>query len=176
MRARETVTCLLLAMAVAAPLAAQERRPNPLTALDHAEIQQLYSQYHWVADAGDGRAWAQLFTLDGEYSQEGGSNRAMGREQLTELGIRAFGQRSGKKGLRFTTNIRFEPTPEGAQGGAYMLSVTPGDPGKPASVTAAVYEDVLVKTSEGWRFKSRKTYLSDPGMAPSVILRAQSAK
>ena len=57
-----------------------------------------------------------------------------------------------------------------------MLSVTPGDPGKPASVTAAVYEDVLVKTSEGWRFKSRKTYLSDPGMAPSVILRAQSAK
>jgi len=34
----------------------------------------------------------------------------------------------------------------------------------------------MVKTSEGWRFKSRKTYLSDPGLAPALILQAQAAK
>jgi hypothetical protein len=165
---------LLLAVAVAAPVGAAERRKKPLTAQDYAEIQQLYARYHWIADAGDGKAWATLFTSDGEYSQEGGSNKAKGREQLTELGIKAFG--SVKSGLRFTTNIRLEPSPEGARGGAYLLSVTPGEAGKPASVTVMVYEDVLAKTSEGWRFKSRRTYLSDPGLAPSRILQSESAR
>jgi len=179
MRTRESggaIAWLLLTMAVAVPVGAEDRHSKPLTAQDHAEIQQLYARYHWIADAGDGRGWAKLFTPDGEYSQEGGSNKAKGREQLTELGLKAFGQRSGRSGLRFISNVRFEPSPEGARGGAYLLSVTPGEPGKPASVTVAVYEDVMVKTSEGWRFKSRKTYLSDPGLAPALILQAQAAR
>ena len=58
-----------------------------------------------------------------------------------------------------------------------MLTVTPGEPGKPPVVSGmAVYEDALVKTSEGWRVKSRRTYLSGPGLAPSLILQAEAAK
>ncbi len=167
---------LLLAMAIviAAPSAAQERRVKPLTAQDHAEIQQLYARYHWATDAGDSKMWSDTFSVDGEYSNDGPTPHTKGRDNLLKRGVSTV--RSGRpRGLRFTTNIRIEPTPEGARGGSYMLNVTPGGPGKPTTVMAAVYEDVLVKTPEGWRFKSRRTYLKDPGMAPETILHAEAA-
>jgi hypothetical protein len=160
---------LLVAVMVAAVSA--EGRVKPLTAQDYAEIQQLYSKYHWVL--GTGEPWASLFTPDGEYSQVGGPSKAKGREALAALDHKAFDGRP--KGLRFVTNLRIEATPEGARGGCFMISMMFGEGGKPSNIGAAVYEDVLVKTSEGWRFKSRKTYLGEAaGTAPEVILQHEA--
>jgi hypothetical protein len=105
----------------------------------------------------------------------GGSNKAKGREALAALDHKSFDGRP--KGLRFVTNLRVEPTPEGARGGCFMISMMLGEGGKPSTIGVAVYEDVLVKTSEGWRFKSRKTYLGEAaGTAPELILQHESEK
>jgi len=65
------------------------------------------------------QGWAKLFTPDGEYSQEGGSNKAKGREQLTELGQSPSASAPGGQDCVLFSNVRFEPSPEGARGGAY---------------------------------------------------------
>ncbi len=52
------------------------------------------------------------------------------------------------------------PSAEGAIGWAYVLTVDGftaigGTPAKAAIQTGGPYRDVLVKTPDGWRFKSR---------------------
>ena len=61
----------------------------------------------------------------------------------------------------WNTNLLITPTAEGANGSVYLLlvdvSVRP-----PAIAAAAMYDDQLVKTPQGWRFKSRIVH-ADPG-------------
>lgn len=165
---------LLVAVGVAAaPIDAAQRGANTLTAEDYIEIQRLLTRYHWAADATDGAAWANLFTSDGEYEVVG-QYKVKGREQLMELPKKSFGTPTEKSPLHFVTNIWVEPTPEGARGGAYMLMATPGGKGTPITINSiVVYEDVVVKTSEGWRIKSRKTHTADAGLAPSLLWDAR---
>ena len=64
------------------------------------------------------------------------------------------------------TNARLEPSPEGARGGAYLLNVVPGVGHAPATITSVVvYDDVLVKTSDGWRIKKRTVHANSGGGA-----------
>ncbi len=52
------------------------------------------------------------------------------------------------------TNLRITPTPEGARGFVYFnqldVSTLP-----PTTTVTGIYEDTLVKTADGWRFKKR---------------------
>ena len=120
---------------------------------DYMEIQQLYSRYVRAADmggAGDGSDWAGCFTPDGEFGQ------TKGTEALKTL-IHNFHLRVQKEGWssRHTySGLLITPTPEGAKGSVYALvfNVT----AKPPFVDhSGVYEDWLVKTRDGWRFKRR---------------------
>src|SRR5262245_14073689 len=118
MKTRETlrtVGYMLVAVAVTTLVSAQQRRTTALSGEDHAEIQNLYARYHWIGDTGDAVGWANLFTADGIY--ERGSVKAVGREQLIEQGKKSFRPPTAKSGLRFNTNVRIEPSPEGARGG-----------------------------------------------------------
>ena len=45
-------------------------------------------------------------------------------------------------------------TPEGAKGSVYLLIVNVGVQ-PPAIISASKYDDTLVKTPQGWRFKKR---------------------
>src|SRR5262249_55796324 len=108
--------------------------------------------------------WARLFTPDGQY--EGGPYKTKGYDALSVLPKPTA---TATSALHLVTNVIVESTPEGARGGAYMIQVVPGESGKPATTTVVVYEDLLVKTSEGWRIKSRKTHTSDAGLAPSLM-------
>lgn len=164
---------LLIAAGAAIPVDAAQRGPKKLSADDHIEIQRLYTKYHWAADATDGESWADMFTSDGEYEVVG-QYKVKGRAQLVELPKKSFGTPTVKSPLHFLTNVWVEPAPEGARGGAYMLVVSPAAEGKPATLTSiVVYEDVVVKTSDGWRIKSRKTHVADAGLAPSLLWGAR---
>jgi hypothetical protein len=56
----------------------------------------------------------------------------------------------------FLTNVLIEPSAEGATGMQYLAVIDVGEDGKPTSIfLGGRYEDVYVKTPEGWRFKSR---------------------
>jgi hypothetical protein len=168
MQLRHLAASILVCTAVAAPTGAQQPTYEELSVEDVVRIQQLYSRYHWATDATNAAAWADLFVPDGEF--ESGTQKYKGRADMVAYASKALGTPKANGALHLQTNIRFEKSPEGARGGSYMLLVIPGEPGKPPTITTVViYQDVLVKTPEGWRFKSRRSVSRDVGLMPSLM-------
>jgi hypothetical protein len=139
-----------------------------LTALDYAEIQQLYARYAFAYDTAEdnGMVYARTFTSDGAFNFPDGDPRGRcpavspdsktaeckGPEALAKL-ARGTGETKGRLTLsHVTTNIVIEPSSEGAKGKAYLA--LPGTGGAGMRV-AGLYEDTLVKTPDGWKFKVR---------------------
>jgi SnoaL-like domain len=142
-----------------------------LTATDYAEIQQLAVVYAWTLDhcVNGGYDYADLYVADGQFSvaEEFGTTSnaertfvSIGREALAA----AAGGRDGKclepkemlgYGLtHIVTNHMIVPTKDGAVGKHRLLTV--GVCGYPhAMELQGGYEDVYVKTANGWKFKSR---------------------
>ena len=59
------------------------------------------------------------------------------------------------------------PAPEGASGSQYLVAIDVSEGGKPSTIVhGGRYDDVYVKTSQGWRFKSRQLYPSKIGVPP----------
>jgi hypothetical protein len=135
---------------------------SKLTAEDYIEIQQLVSRYPYALDQNpdDGRSYANLFTPDGVFRQP----RTEGRQNLATMASRA--PHGDKYTRHFLANHVIEATPEGATGRQYLVAVDIGGTGQPSSIfLGGHYEDVYVKTSEGWRFKTRTFIASATGTA-----------
>ena len=155
-----TIVALITSL-VAVQAQTKGTKAPTLTPLDYVEIQQLISRYPHALDtcADKGNEYAKLFTADGVFSWNG--NKAEGRESLVAI---AGGPNCppGKKRLNIrhiTVNTVIEPSPEGATGKSYLLQVSLGEGGGKL-IAGGKYDDVYVKTPEGWRFKSR-TYDSE---------------
>jgi len=138
-----------------------ERTATDLTALDYIEIQQLVSKYAWALDtcSNDGFDYADLYTPDGVFSSGDTGQRWVGRDELAEA---AGGNGRGCPFTRMPlshviVNLVIEPTAEGARGKSYL--VYPGIDGQfvddDHSGHDGGYQDLYVKTAEGWRFKER---------------------
>ncbi len=93
---------------------------------------------------------AGLFTEDGTWDA-GQWGRAEGREAIRTL-YRSFGV------FRFTMHIVTNPVIEvngdTATGDWHMMSVAKPTPDAPSFFSVGIYNDVYVRTPEGWRFKS----------------------
>lgn len=133
-----------LAFTVAAPASAQTA-PR-LSGDDYAEILQLYFKYPMVLDARDAEGYADLFTPDGTF------NENVGRAALVNF-----------VKTRPDSTVRHAPltpmvtaTPEGAKGSVISLFVD-GATTPPTIPRVIQYTDTLVKTPQGWRFKTRTT-------------------
>jgi hypothetical protein len=136
-------------------------RAPALTAADYIEIQQLVARYAYALDTqgGSGSAYADLFTPDGAFGA------TKGREQLAALARTAQPQRTGPSYTRsFLTNVMINPAPEGATGSQYYVAIDVGEGGKSSTlVEGGRFDDVYVKTADGWRFKSRTLTASKTG-------------
>lgn len=143
-----------------------------LTAQDYAEIQQLAVRYAWVLDhcTNGGYDYADLYVEDGQFSaaEEWGTTSnaqrtfiAKGRDELARA---AGGGEDGRcvdpaeyigSGLtHIVTNHLITPTRDGAVGRHRLIAV--GVCGYPHLMELqGGYEDVYVKTDEGWKFQSR---------------------
>lgn len=144
---------LAFATLVAASLfAAPGLRAEGLTTQDYIEIEQLYAQYNHAIDAGDADAWAATFTPDGTF------NRFSGREALVGF-IRQWREKmNGANRRHWNTNLRIVPTAEGASASVHLMLLDIST--RPAAIASTgVYSDTLVKTVDGWRFKSRQVKL-----------------
>ena len=151
----------------------KEPTGGTFTADDYIEIQQLYHRYGWAIDGTDvgadtpgarpatvaekavaaGQAWADCFTPDGVFEWAG--RRYEGREELAQFVTDVYARSKGTV-RHWYVNLVITPTPEGARGKVYVLAGSASDEGPPRISTAAIYwNDVLVKTPEGWRFKRR---------------------
>lgn len=128
----------------------------PLTLQDHIEIQQLYARYNHAIDSGDGEQWVDTFTPDGVFNK-----RLTGREVLLGFLKNWREQMNGTSIRHWISNLSIGGNSELATGAAYLLLLQVGS--VPAAVVnSGVYADELVKTPQGWRFKSRTIKLDVP--------------
>jgi hypothetical protein len=140
---------------------AEARPVTALTALDYIEIEQLNRKYAWAIDhcGNDGFEYADLYTPDGVFMSGEDGKRYQGREQLAEA---AGGNGRGCPFVRMPlshviVNLVVEPTADGAIGKSYL--VYPGKNGQFADAKHSGhdggYEDIYVRTPQGWRYKQR---------------------
>jgi hypothetical protein len=179
-RMQSSVAIVVAALFLAAVLSAgfdrqtavAQSRDGSLTALDYYEITQLINRYAYGIDtcANEGYDYANLFTADGVFIDKnsdagfaaGGRVLAKGRDALAELV--GGGSRGCRTKLVWTdwshimANHEITPTPEGAKGRVYLVQLGMNGPGSVARHGG--YEDVYVKTAEGWRIQSR-THVRD---------------
>jgi len=155
---------ILSAITLVCPVASFAQKPMELTALDYIQIQQLVAKYARAIDtcSNNGYDYADLYTADGMFVPviNGDSYTGVqGRDKLAEV---SGGGSKGcknvgwiKQGVRHIyVNHIITPTPEGATGTVDMMMIgLNGDPNKIAH--DGYYEDLYVKTPQGWRFKRR---------------------
>ena len=144
-----------------------EAQAGKLTALDYQEITQLINRYAYGIDtcANNGYDYANVFTTDGVFIDNnsdagygaGGKVLAKGRDALATLV--GGGERGCKTKLVWTDwshlmlNHEITPTADGAKGRIYLVQLGMDGPG---TVTRhGGYEDIYVRTPEGWRIKQR---------------------
>jgi len=137
-------------------------RGETFTAQDYVEIQELYSIYARAYDTneGNGQVWAETFTPDGVFTFR--DYRAVGHKELAAY---ANGRsQTGPAIQHWNTNVIIRPTPGGATASLNTMVVVAGDATTPPSIAIVTnYNDVLVKTPQGWRIKSRA---GGPDIAP----------
>ena len=115
-----------------------------LTTQDYIDIEQNYAKYYHTIDAGDPEGWADTFTDDGNF------NGTIGRVALMESRRRA----GPAKTRHVVSNLVITPTAVGANGSLYVFIVDPQE--VPVKINSySRYDDTLVKTSKGWRFKTK---------------------
>ena len=148
-------------------------KPMALTALDYIEIQQLVVRYSKAIDscANNGYDYADLYTADGWFgsSREGVLvSKSQGREKLAEAAGGGPAKcaklnRPGGLWIHVMANHLITQSPEGATGHVDLVYPLERGAGFDTDHMGHVghYEDVYVKTDNGWRFKSR-THVHPP--------------
>ena len=169
----------IAAVVLALPVSAlAQQKVTPLTAMDYIEIQQLVAKYARYIDScsNNGYDYADLYTADGIFLPVTDGKPAgkgiQGRERLAE--VSGGGSRGCKnvgwiqQGVRHLyPNHIIEATPEGAKGTVDMLMIgLGGDPNK--IQYDGHYEDIYVKTPQGWRFKQRTHHALLSGGRPAT--------
>jgi hypothetical protein len=140
-----------------------------LSPQDVLDIQTLVARYGYVLDNGaeGGRAYADLFTDDGVFASPQAT--VSGREALLKF---ASGHRPGQGPAyvrNFATNVKLEPTKDGARGRVYGVVIAIGENNQPSSVfTGGHFEDTYAKTQAGWRFKRRQFVPSEGGPTSNI--------
>jgi hypothetical protein len=160
---RKWIGVVVLGLLAAAPALAQKKAS--LTPMDYEEIRALYSKYVYGYDTGDAQVVASVFAPDAALVI-GGKVIGDSREKITS-GIKP---RMGLAGMRhIPTNILIEPSAEGAKGTQYLMLMNFQDGKMPVVTSGGVYHDMIVRTSEGWRFKKREvSWFSEPPAAPKA--------
>lgn len=115
---------------------------------DYMAIEALYSRntIGYDSAAEQGEMFAGTFVADGVLRRPSG--RVVGHEALAALAA------SNSSALRhWISNLLIEPVAGGATGVAYIIEANVSAKGD--LVEGGLYQDELVKTPAGWRFKAR---------------------
>ena len=131
-----------------------------LTGQDYAEIEQLIARYNQATDFEDLDMYASVFTEDAVW--RGNGRELVGRAALVKSLADRFASRPPEHERRhWQNNSVITPTPDGATARTYFVSFEVSYvPPKPA--LSGHYDDVLVRTPDGWRIKERELNLDRP--------------
>lgn len=136
-----------------------------LSPSDILEIQELYARYSYAVDTGDGEMRGDTFTDDGTLATYLSGHKP---EHVSLLVDRT--NKKGNHGHRhFMSNIIVEGEGDQARGKCLALvlgreKADPSDtydvvPGNGFTFKTGFFQDVIVRTPKGWRFKSRELFL-----------------
>jgi len=146
---------LTVGVLLAAPASAFAQT-KALTDQDRTEIRQLSDNYVTFLDGCKSSEYAGLFAVDGSFIS-GPRGTMTGPEKLASLVTTEPFCKPGAppraNGMSHAfSKVVIDAAPDGATGKVYL-------PGRDPGASGGHYEDRYVKTSGGWKFKSR-TYLS----------------
>ena len=121
---------------------------------DREAIRELLARYCFLLDGYHLAEFAALFTADGEWISRNGS--AKGPADIERL-LRGMVPEPapGKRRKHFTTNVIIDLAGDSATVVSNFLVVRDSDAG-PVIAVAGTYDDIVVRTGEGWKFKSRR--------------------
>ena len=128
-----------------------------LTGRDYAEIERLYGLYNQGSDFRNAEMWLSAFSDDAVFTT------GPGQETRGQAALRAGrderyqGQTGDNKRRHLNSSFVITPTADGARGRAYWL-VNDVSGSEPKPVVSGYYDDIFVKTSDGWKIKSRTLY------------------
>lgn len=163
-----SVLTLVWSVHAQAPAGKSATKPAALTPADYIEIRQLVARYAYAVDTGaeNGNVYASLFADDGAFADRMG-RETKGRDALAALARR--NTRGPQSAFHFIVNHVIEPTSEGAVGKEYLVQLRIGEGERPNDIFGGGhYEDIYVKTPDGWRFKRRQFIPSEGGPKPQA--------
>ena len=127
-----------------------------LSGQDYAEIHQLYSRYAQGTDMRQGDMWLSVFTDDAVFQPGAHADDVVGMDALTAWRAQNFAARpSDRQARHWNSGWVITPTPEGVRGRLYYLGVNVSS-GQPVVGGSGHYDDLYVKTADGWRIKERR--------------------
>lgn len=118
--------------------------------MDYIEIRELTARYNRAFDDVDSEGWADVFTPDGimEYS---GGEPIVGRDALV-----AMNRDTGYGYVHITTDPIIDIQGDKATQKCTVIVASRNKDGSPGGFSmTGRYEDDLVRTENGWRFKKR---------------------
>jgi len=120
---------------------------------DRLDILELTARYNHAIDHHAPEAWADLFTAGGVL-KSGDDVKAFGREQLVDFAKRVAAQ--GRKARHWVNNLVIEGDSSSAALKMYFCAYDLASEGQQLfPYVMGEYEDQVVKTSAGWKFKVR---------------------
>jgi hypothetical protein len=114
-----------------------------LTTQDYIDIEQNYARFYQAYDNSDATVWADTFADDGEFNGVKGRAALIKDRSVPPLKVR-----------HVITQLLITPTAEGASASHYAFVFDPQV--VPLKINSySRYNDTLVKTAKGWRFKTK---------------------
>jgi hypothetical protein len=118
---------------------------------DQFAIRELVARYNYAIDEGRAEEWVATFVPDGTF-ESSALGKHTGREALLMF---AKGYIEAFPGRHCTSDFVIEINGDEARSRCYLIAVNNGTT-PPSILATAVYEDVLRRTGDGWRFVHRK--------------------
>jgi hypothetical protein len=118
--------------------------------VDQIEIRELVARYNYAIDEGRPEEWVSTFVPDGTFESAALGSHT-GPDALLAF---ATGYIAAVEGRHCTTDFVVEVDGDDARSRCYLIAVN--NSAAPIVSTTAVYEDVLRRTTDGWRFVHRK--------------------
>ena len=128
---------------------------------DRQAIHDLITDYCYTFDSADHDTFAALFSEDAVFGRAGSEVR--GREAIRDLVANRWVEEPTPR-RHLVSNIRLqEPDEDGSVRGKAMFLVTIATTGESRARILATgwYDDVYVRTAEGWKFRYRVNHV-DP--------------
>ena len=118
--------------------------------VDQLEIRELVARYNYAIDEGRPEEWVSTFVADGTFE-----STALGAHTGPEA-LHAFvtGYIAAVTGRHCTSDFVIDVDGDEARSRCYLIAIN--NAGAPIVSATAVYDDVLRRTPDGWRFVHRK--------------------